>query len=231
MEAQETQHGIVEAPVEVSKIRTAYNCFSRIYFLGNPLEKKARMRGIELAQINPTDRILEVATGLGHSFLSMLKRVDSATTLYGVDLSPAMLEKTRRRVLKNGLTNFDLREGDARHLPFSDETFDIIYNSYMLDLIPLADLPVIIGEFHRILKADGRLVLVNLSKKDTSPVFYEKVYRWIPYLLGGCRPVRMEYFVKQKGFSDVQREFLNLPIPSEIVTAVKRTSPRGVADN
>jgi len=225
MAAGEARYGMVEAPVEADKIRKVYNIFSRIYFLAAPLEKKARMRGLELAQIKPTDRILEVATGLGDTFLEMLKRVDPANTVYGVDLSPAMLEKTRKRVVKNGYKNFDLREGDARHLPFAADTFDVVYSSYMLDLIPLADLPVVLGEFHRVLKTDGRLVLVNFSKRDSSPIFYEKIYRWMPYLLGGCRPVLMESCVKQVGFSDVHREFLNMPISSEIVTAVKRTPP------
>ncbi len=228
MATRETRHGMVEAPVETDKIRNAYNIFSRIYFLAAPLEKKARMRGLELAQIKPTDRILEVATGLGDTFLEMLKQVDPANTVYGVDLSPAMLEKTRKRAVKNGYPNFDLGEGDARHLRFADETFDVVYNSYMLDLIPLADLPVVLGEFHRVLKTDGRLVLVNLSKRDASPIFYEKIYRWMPYLLGGCRPVLMESCVKQVGFSEVWREFFNMPMPSEIVTAVKRTPPIGV---
>ncbi len=225
MAAREPRHGMVEAPVETDKIRNVYNLFSRVYFLAAPLEKKARMRGLELARIKPTDRILEVATGLGDTFLEMLRRVDPANTVYGVDLSPAMLEKTRKRALKNGYTNFDLREGDARHLPFADDTFDVVYNSYMLDLVPLADLPVVLGEFYRVLKADGRLVLVNLSKRDGSPIFYEKIYRWMPYLLGGCRPVLMESGVKQVGFTDVQREFLTMPMPSEIVKAVKRTPP------
>ncbi len=131
--------------------------------------------------------------------------------------------------MRNGYANFDLREGDARHLPFPDETFDVLYNSYMLDLIPLADLLLVVKEFHRVLKEGGRLVLVNLSKMDASPVFYEKLYRRMPYLLGGCRPVVMGAFVKGAGFSEVKREFLRLPLPSEIVTAVKQTLPSGIA--
>jgi demethylmenaquinone methyltransferase/2-methoxy-6-polyprenyl-1,4-benzoquinol methylase len=220
---------MVEAPVETDKIRKVYNFYSRIYFLVAPLEKKARMRGLELARIKPSDRILEVATGLGDTFLEMLKRVEPANTVYGIDLSSAMLEKTRKRAVKNGYPNFDLREGDARDLPFADETFDVVYNSFMLDLVPLADLPVVLGEFHRVMKADGRLVLVNLSKRDASPVFYEKLYRWMPYLLGGCRPVLMESCVREAGFAQVQREVLTmLSLPSEIVTAVKRLKPIAV---
>ncbi|MCZ7401842.1 MAG: methyltransferase domain-containing protein [Candidatus Methanoperedens sp.] len=221
MQYQHIQNGIIEAPVEIDKIRDVYNKMSRIYFLATPLEKKARMRGIELARIQPDDKVLEVAVGIGHSFFEILKRVGGENTVYGLDLSPAMLEKTRKLATKKGYFNFELREGDARHLPFPDETFDVVYNSYMLDLIPIEEFSVILNEFHRVLKKDGRLILVNLSKKDNSPVFMEKVYKMAPYLLGGCRPVLMASFVKQAGFRNVIREIPKSIFPSEIVAGLK----------
>lgn len=215
------KEGVIEAPVEVDKIRETYNWISKIYFLAIPLEKKARMRGIELAQIQPNDSVLEVAVGTGYSFLEILKRVDRKNTVYGIDLSSAMLEKARKLAIKNGYANFDLTEGDARRLPFPDETFDVLYNSYMLDLTPLADFPVVLKEFYRVLKCDGRLILVNFSKKDSSPVFQEKLYKLNPYFWGGCRPVLMESFVKQAGFRNVKREIPDNILPSEIVNGVK----------
>lgn len=216
-----SQSGVIDAPVETQRIRQVYNFISHVYFLATPLEKKARMRGIELAMIKPGDRVLEVAVGLGQSFEEILKRVGLGSMAYGVDLSPAMLEKARKRVSGKGYANFDLREGDARHLPFPDETFDVLYNSYMLDLIPIADLPVILGEYKRVLKEGGRIVLVNFSKKDSSPVFYEKMYRMSPYFWGGCRPVLMESFVKEAGFVGVTREWRGGTLPTEIVCAIK----------
>lgn len=215
--------GMIEAPVETCKIRKTYSWMSKIYFIGAFFEKKARMRAIELARIKPTDKVLEVAVGIGYSLVEILKRVDRTNTVHGVDLTPAMLEKARKLAAKHGYTNFDLREADARRLPFPDETFDVLFNSYMLDLIPIGDLPVILKEFHRVLKKGGRLVLLNLSKKDERPIFYEKVYRRIPYLLGGCRPVLMESFVGEVGFNEVKRKVLPLfpSLLSEIVTGVK----------
>lgn len=221
MRTQENYNGIVEAPVEVDRIRKIYSWMSNIYFLANPLEKKARMRGIELAQIKSNDKILEVAVGLGQSFLEFLKRVDAKNIVYGIDLTPAMIEKTRKRAMQNGFSNFELKEGDTRNLPFPDETFDVLYNSYMLDLIPLADFSVVLKEFYRVLKKGGRLVLINLSKKDSSPVFYEKIYNLSPYLLGGCRPVLMESYVKQAGFINVTREIPKTIMTSEIITGIK----------
>jgi ubiquinone/menaquinone biosynthesis C-methylase UbiE len=66
---------------------------SKVYFLLTPLEKKARMRGIELAHIQPNDKILEVTVGIGRSFWEIIKRVEHKNTVYGIDLAPAMLEK------------------------------------------------------------------------------------------------------------------------------------------
>ncbi len=221
MQHQNIQDGIIEAPVEIEKIREVYNKMSKIYFLATPLEKKARMRGIELAKTQSHDKVLEVAVGIGHSFLEILKRVNRDNTVYGLDLSPAMLEKTRKLATEKGYFNFELRVGDARRLPFPDEMFDVVYNSYMLDLIPIEDFSVILNEFHRVLKKDGRLILVNLSKKDNSPVFMEKIYKWAPYLLGGCRPVLMASFAKQAEFRNVIREVPNSIFPSEIVAGLK----------
>jgi ubiquinone/menaquinone biosynthesis C-methylase UbiE len=60
-------------------------------------------------------------------------------------------------ITKKGYSNFDLKESEARHLLFSDETFDVLYNSYMLDLIPIADFPVVLKEFQRVLRANWQL--------------------------------------------------------------------------
>ncbi|MDD5477671.1 MAG: class I SAM-dependent methyltransferase [Candidatus Omnitrophica bacterium] len=221
MENLKSKDGIIEAPVEVDRIREKYNWMSKIYFLATPLEKKARMREIELAQIKSNDKVLKIAVGLGQSFLEFLKKVDTKNIVYGIDLTPAMIEKTRKRVMRNGFSNFELKEGDARHLPFPGESFDVLYNSYMLDFIPLADFSVVLREFYRVLKKEGRLVLVNLSKRDSSLVFYERPYKLSPYFWGGCRPVLMESFVKEAGFRNVIREIPRNLLPSEIVSGLK----------
>lgn len=223
---------MIEAEAPTDRIRRAYNIFSVGYAaLMSPLEHKPRMLGLERAAIQPHDRVLEVAVGPGHSFVEILKSVDSTNTVSGVDLSPRMLNKTRALVRKAGFTNADLRIADARRLPFPDDTFDVLYNTYMLDLIPLGGLPVVLGEFHRVLKPGGRLVLVNMSKRDGDKrTWLERLYQrlpkaWVPYLLGGCRPVLLEQPVQDAGFVDVKREFLAHVIPSEIVTARKPESP------
>ncbi len=83
----------------------------------------------------------------------------------------------------------------------------------------------VLGEFRRVLKPGGRLVLVNMSKRDTDRItLLERIYRtlpkrWVPYLMGGCRPVLMEGPVGRAGFTDVQRQYLPQMLPSELITA------------
>ena len=76
--------------------RRVYNLYSHFYgLLASPLEKRPKMRGLELAAIRPHDLVLEVAPGPGEMLLEILKRVDRQTTVHGVDLSPKMLANER----------------------------------------------------------------------------------------------------------------------------------------
>ncbi len=126
-----------------------------------------------------------------------------------------------------GVDNVDLRQGDARCLPFADQEFDVVYNTYMMDLLPLRDLSVAVEEFRRVLKPGGRLGLVNFSKKPGAPLtLWERVYGWmpeccVPYVMGGCRPVLLEDSVRQTGLTHVERELVRGLFPSEIITARK----------
>ncbi len=52
----------------------------------------------------------------------------------------------------------------------TDQEFDVVYNTYMMDLLPLRDLSVAVEEFRRVLKPGGRLGLVNFSKKPGAPL-------------------------------------------------------------
>jgi demethylmenaquinone methyltransferase / 2-methoxy-6-polyprenyl-1,4-benzoquinol methylase len=217
---------MIEAPVKVDDIRRRYDLWSRFYgSLIAPLESKPRRVALERAAIRPNDRILEVAVGTGVTLIEILKRVDKENIVYGIDLSTGMLEVARRAVARAGKTNVNLRQGDARSLPFDDNSFDVLFNSYMLDLIPLADMPVILGEFHRVLEKEGRLILLNMSKNKVHSM-RERLYqatptRLLPNLYGGCRPVLMAGAVSAAGFRDVQREFVSNVIASEVVVAKK----------
>jgi ubiquinone/menaquinone biosynthesis C-methylase UbiE len=110
-----------------------------------------------------------------------------------------------KRLVQLGLNDrLHFKQGNAKDLPYPDETFDIVYNGYMLDLIPLDGFDPILKEMQRVLKPGGKLVLLNMSKPDEKKTFYEFIYKWtgIP-----CRPVLMEPYLKRIGFKDIHRRY------------------------
>lgn len=219
---------MIEAAGTTEQIRRAYDLWSYIYAtVAGPLERGPRMRGLELATIQPADRVLEAGVGTGAIFLEILQRGDGRNPVCGIDLSSAMLQRTMHFIRNTGYRNAGLYQADSRQLPFPDATFDVIYSSYLLDLLELKDMPRVLCEFKRVLRPGGRVVLVNLSREDSEKLTWmERFYSWlppasVPYLLGSCRPVFMEPLLRAQGFVDVTREFMRQITHSEIVTARK----------
>ncbi len=215
---------ILEARYTHQEIVRKYNWIAPIYDLfGVLVESKARQRAIELSEIQNGEKVLEVAFGTGLNLVEILKRNPNGW-VDGVDVSMKMVEKAKKRILKTGQQNYTLFLGDCRHLPFEDETFDILMNQYLLDILPVKDFIPILREFKRVIKQGGRIVLVNMTKGETwVNQIYEGIYKLKPPLLAGCRGVMALPFLEEIGFKEIKREFVsNFGFPSEVIRAVKR---------
>ena len=97
----------------------------------------------------PPGRALDAACGSGRHTAYLCAR---GHQVYGVDASPHMLERARKRA-----PGADLREGDLTRLPFEDAHFDVAVCS--LALTHCADLGPPIRELARVLRPGGRLIL------------------------------------------------------------------------
>jgi ubiquinone/menaquinone biosynthesis C-methylase UbiE len=207
--------------LDKAEIVDVYSKTAPIYDLwGRLTETKARQKALAAAQIRNGESILEVAMGTGLTFLEILKANPGGENI-GIDLTPAMLKKAQRRASKSGFTNYQLNLGDAYRLQFPDQRFDLLMNNYMFDLLPEKDFPLILAEFKRVLKPDGRLVLVNMTRPEH---FYQRIWEGVYHLnprwLGGCRGVLLSEHLQTAGFKNARREMLSeLGFPSEILVA------------
>ncbi len=209
-------------------VKQAYNRRGWIYSKTvAPMEWEYHLMALDQANIQPSEKVLEVAVGPGLTAVEIAGRIGKETPFHGMDISTGMLALTEQRLRENGFSQFILKEGNASQIPFPSNTFDVLYNGYMLDLIPEGEMPGILAEFKRVLKPGGRMILLNMSKANKEVVlFREKLYWLLPsglvlYLMGGCRPVMMEELTWQAGFQQVRRTFLTGKAPSEIVVASK----------
>ncbi len=83
-------------------------------------------RMIELAEVKPGQRVLDIATGIGEPALLAASRVGTAGRVVATDLSPQMLDIARERANALGLTNVGFMESDVEALNFPDGSFDAI---------------------------------------------------------------------------------------------------------
>ncbi len=184
-------------------------------------EARAKARALELLQLEAGQRVLHVAVGTGREHARLAGAVAPRGTVVGFDLSRGMLALARQRAAT------PLCEGDAVALPFATGSFDRLFSAYMLDLLPAADLPRVLAEFRRVLRPDGRMVLVSLTHGCTPPsrlfvALWTLVYRLRPEALGGCRPLHLAPFVEQAGFRLLHNETLiQRAFPSEIVVGIR----------
>lgn len=214
---------IIDAPLTPKKVQSVYDFLSPFYEYLTRYESLSKERGLDVADIRCGDAVFEAGFGTGQIVIASAVRVGKDGHVYGIDVSSKMLEKTRKRVKKHKLTNrVDLQLGDARKLPYTTEVFNVVFTSYLLDLIDTPAISCVLQEFKRVLKPGGRLVIVNMSKGDsrsTTMKLYEWFYSRCPSLFGGCRPVVIEPFLKELRFQHVKKECIlaGHVIPSEIV--------------
>lgn len=192
---------------------------------GRLTESRARDRCLELAAIRDGEDVLEVAVGTGLAFEKILAMNPNGRN-EGIDLTPEMLARAVDKAARSGQTNYRLRIGDAYRLDNPDDSFDVVVNNYMFDLLPEDDFPVVLAEFRRVLRPGGRLAMVNMAFGDRWYTgIWSRIYRINPALLGGCRGVSLQPALEDAGFRNVRREYLSqMTFPSEVVYAEKPAS-------
>lgn len=214
---------VPDARVPQDAIGTVYDKIAPLYDVwGIMAESRARNRALSLAQIKDGQAILEVAVGTGLAFSEIVKKNPNGTNT-GVDLSPGMLEKAQKRVSRLSAANYSLGTGTAFDLRVEDESVDTLVNSYMFDLIPFDDMDRIIKEFRRVLKKEGKLILVNMTQGEGwGSKVYDLIYAMSPELMGGCRGVSLSEKLQANGFKVESREYIQqLLFPSEVILAHK----------
>ena len=217
---------MTEARLDKSKVPDTYRRIASLYDAWAWLtESKARKRCLELAAIQDGESVLEVAVGTGLAFERILE-VNPSGRNEGIDLTDAMLARAERRAAQAGHTNYRLRVGDAYALDFAEDSFDVLINNYMFDLLPEPDFPRVLGEFRRVLRPGGRLVMVNMTDGEHwYNGLWPLVYRINPALLGGCRGVSLVPHLEATGFVRIEREYVSqATFPSEVIAAQAATS-------
>ncbi|WP_265109917.1 class I SAM-dependent methyltransferase [Halosolutus halophilus] len=126
--------------------------------LPRPIITRSRVR--DLLAPRPGERVLEVGPGTGYYTLPVARSLEPDGTLHAVDVQPAMVDHLRTRLRDADRRNVAPIVGDARTLPYPDDSFDAAYLVLVLGEIP--DQERALAELRRVLKPGGRLVVGEL---------------------------------------------------------------------
>jgi ubiquinone/menaquinone biosynthesis C-methylase UbiE len=167
--------GVLE---DKARARLFYKYLSKVYDRINPFiwNEEMRTEALDLLDIEPDDRVLDVGCGTGFGTEGILEHVEN---VHGLDQSVHQLEKAWAKLGKHDPVSF--YRGDAERLPFQADTFDVVWSSGSIEYWPN---PVdALKEFRRITKPGGQVLVVgpNYPRRtvfqklaDTIMLFYDE---------------------------------------------------------
>lgn len=118
--------------------------------------------------LKPGMKVVEVGPGKGSYTVAVAERVLPDGEVYAVDIQESVVERLKKRIGREAITNIHPRIDDAYALSFEDGSVDRVLAIAALPEIPE---PVrALREFHRILKSDGLVCLSELLPDPDYPL-------------------------------------------------------------
>lgn len=134
--------------------RRRYDFYAPFYDAMAVILRPGRRAAIRRLALQPGEKVLIVGCGTGLDFAHL----PPGLHVTGLDVSPGMLQRARTRAARLGLSA-ELRDGDARALPFADATFDVIILHLILAVAP--DPALVALESARVLRSGGRVSIFD----------------------------------------------------------------------
>jgi ubiquinone/menaquinone biosynthesis methyltransferase len=141
-------------------IAPRYDLITRILSFG--LDGRWKVRLIDLADVKPGSRLLDLACGTGDLAFEGARRGASAV---GLDITPGMIDRARG---KPGAARLSWLVGDMAALPIASGAFDIVTTGY--GLRNTSDLSGALADIHRVLRPGGVLCSLDFDRPERAPV-------------------------------------------------------------
>lgn len=144
-------------------------------------------------------KLLDVGCGPGTVTNSLYyKKFIDRYTIYGIDIGKKNIDTIRKR-WPSGL----FRVGDAQHLPYRDNYFDIIISRHTLEHVK--DMDQVMNEMYRVCKRNGMIFLAVPTE-----IFEKTIVKFIPHYMGShhervIKPTELEHTLTRHRFTVLRR--------------------------
>ena len=167
--------------------------------------QNGRREAIRRMRCRPGENVLDVGVGTGLS----LPYYPPDTHVVGIDLTPSMLAKARRRIERMGLANAEVHVMDAQAMTFADDSFDRVVAMYVASVVP--DPGRLVTEMKRVCKPGGDVFVVNHFTNENPIVRgLEGLVSPLSSFLGFRPDFPMDRFIAETGLDVVEVQPVNL---------------------
>jgi ubiquinone/menaquinone biosynthesis C-methylase UbiE len=197
------------------------------------------LRLIEMAEVEPGNRVLDVGTGPGEPALTAAEAVGPEGNVVASDLAPAMLAFAQERASAAGLDNVELVEGAASSLDFPEGSFDAALSRWGIIFEPEAEAAA--GRIRGFLRPGSKMAIASWGPPDRVPMIALPMMTLVQRLGATppppgtpgplSRPSRdaIAGLLEGGGFSDVEVDELEIefewPSAEEFTRYVKEIAP------
>ena len=134
-------------------------------FIYNGKEQELRQGIIDLARLQSGEKVLDVGCGTGTLALIAKERVGETGRVSGIDPSAQLLTGAKHKAKRTGL-QIDFQRGGIEQLPFPNQSFDVVLNTFVMHHLPDDLKRQGLTEIVRVLKPEGRLLIVDFKPPE-----------------------------------------------------------------
>jgi len=223
--AIEDQPGVLPVLQSRQETKAFYNKIAHVYdLLSERSEQPMRAVGLDMLDVQPGERVLEIGFGTGHTLVELAKAAGPGGRIDGLDVADKMVGVARQLLTKKELADrVQLTCGDAEKMPYAANTLDGVIMIFTLELFDTPDILRVLDECKRVLRPGGRIVVVSISKEGDQGLLvraFEWTHRHFPNLMD-CRPIFVRRALVSAGFQIEDARVDHMWVPVEIVLASK----------
>ncbi|SFL95856.1 demethylmenaquinone methyltransferase / 2-methoxy-6-polyprenyl-1,4-benzoquinol methylase [Pelosinus propionicus DSM 13327] len=190
-------------------IAKRYDLFNAVLTLNQ--DSYWRSFAVNKAYIKTGQSILDVCCGTGKLSIALAEKAGRQGQIVGLDFSETMLQQAKENIRKTPYSQrITLLQGNALHLPFSDQSFDCTTIGFGLRNV--ADIAKALSEMYRVTKSGGTVLSVELSK-PSAPMLKQLYFLYFEHLLPLIGNLG---FKKNQPYYNLPASLRTLPDHSEI---------------
>lgn len=216
--------------LSIEKLKDIYGHIARRYDFQHALitfraDQKGRRILVENC-VREGNQVLDCGCGTGTTGIMAARKVGPNGKVTLFDLSEDMLNVAREKVARENLQDrADFQTGDMVHLPFDDNSFDVVLSTY--SLCPLYDPVKGVLELYRVTKPGGRLGVGHSTEPENPIVKYladrvEDIAWRLPWLSMGCRSVNVLPALEEAGAKVLLLKHIGVPLWPFLVFVIEK---------